>query len=278
MGGATVTEKRPGKGMLVKIEYFTDPLCSWSWGFEPQWRRLRYEFAGQVCWRYRMGGMIPDWGSYSDPMNSVHRPVQMAPQWLEVRHLTGMPVDASVWIADPPQSSYPACVAVKAAELQSPQAAERYLRRLREGVMMHRQNISRREALINSAEEVASEKDVPFVLQQFIDDLNSDKALEAFREDLKIAAYRNIGRFPTLVMQCRGDAVMIVGYRPYSALITALSHLAPSLRPTRSSAGAEDYQSFWGTCSSRELAEAGVVGSDTVIDPAIRVGTPLIPK
>jgi hypothetical protein len=31
---------------LAFIEYFTDPLCSWSWAFEAQWRRLRYECAG----------------------------------------------------------------------------------------------------------------------------------------------------------------------------------------------------------------------------------------
>lgn len=42
----------------------------------------------------------------------------MAPQWIEVHHLTGMPLDPSLWLSDPPASSLPACLAFKAAEQQ----------------------------------------------------------------------------------------------------------------------------------------------------------------
>jgi hypothetical protein len=66
---------------LVEITYYTDPLCCWSWAFEPQWRRLRYEYSGKIKWRYRMGGLLPDWSSFSDPMNDVSRPIQMGPFW-----------------------------------------------------------------------------------------------------------------------------------------------------------------------------------------------------
>src|SRR3546814_17149873 len=45
----------------AEIVYFTDPLCSWSWALEPQWRRLLFTFGDRLYWRYRMGGMIPDW-------------------------------------------------------------------------------------------------------------------------------------------------------------------------------------------------------------------------
>ena len=40
--------------------YYTDPLCCWSWAFEPHWRRLRDEFGGALDCRYRMAGMIED--------------------------------------------------------------------------------------------------------------------------------------------------------------------------------------------------------------------------
>ena len=58
----------------VDVIYYTDPLCSWSWAFEPVWRRLRYELGDQLAWRYRMGGMIPDWRHYADPLNDVASP------------------------------------------------------------------------------------------------------------------------------------------------------------------------------------------------------------
>src|SRR5512143_835188 len=137
-----------GCGAAVAVVCYTDPLCSWSWAFEPQWRRLRFEGGDRLAWRYRMGGMIPDWSRYSDPVNAVSRPLQMAPQWFEVRHVTGMPIDERIWFEDPPASSHPACIAVKAAELQSSEAAELYLRRLREAVMLDRRNIARREILL----------------------------------------------------------------------------------------------------------------------------------
>src|SRR3546814_21038319 len=50
----------------AEIVYFTDPLCSWSWALEPQWRRLLFTFGDRLSWRYRMGGMLPDWTRFSD--------------------------------------------------------------------------------------------------------------------------------------------------------------------------------------------------------------------
>ena len=35
----------------VSIEYVTDPWCPASWAFEGVWRRLRYEYDGEVQWR-----------------------------------------------------------------------------------------------------------------------------------------------------------------------------------------------------------------------------------
>src|SRR5690606_12765756 len=103
----------------VEIEFYTDPLCCWSWAFEPHWRRLRYEYQGKIVWRYRLGGMLPDWKSYNDPINTVSRPIQMGPVWTDASHLSGMPIDSLLWFYNPPESSYPACIAVKCAQLQS---------------------------------------------------------------------------------------------------------------------------------------------------------------
>src|SRR5947209_18180460 len=81
MEGANET----GDETAVFVEYYTDPLCSWSWAFEAQWRRLRYECAGRLSWCYRMGGLIADWQSYEDPLNDISSPAQMGPQWFQDR-------------------------------------------------------------------------------------------------------------------------------------------------------------------------------------------------
>lgn len=216
----------PDRTAPVEIDYFTDPLCCWSWALEPHWRQLRDEFAGQLAWRYRMGGMIDDWQSFRDPLNAIHGPAQMGPHWLYVRQTTGVPLDERLWAEDPPGSSYPACVAFKAAELQGADAGERLLRRLREAAMQERRNIARRDVL----DAVAAEAGLD--VERFRQDFDGEPARDAFRADLKEARYRDIGRFPTLVLQRPGErGVILVGYRPYEALRGALLRLAPELTP-----------------------------------------------
>lgn len=242
----------------VRITYYTDPLCSWSWAFEPEWRRLRYEFGDQLAWGYRMGGMIADWSSYSDPLNDIGGPAQMGPQWFQVGRLTGMPIDARIWQEDPPSSSYLACIAVKAAELQGCEHGERYLRRVREAVMCERRNVTRREVLLAIARELAVDPRSAhgFHVDEFMRALDVGGALEAFRDDLQDAAYRGIGRFPTLILQpADGQGVVITGYRPYPLLRAALAHVAPDLVPTRPAPAEWEYAAYWGRLSARELAE-----------------------
>jgi putative protein-disulfide isomerase len=236
----------------IEVTYFTDPLCSWSWAFEAIWRRLRYELEGRIAWRYALGGMIPDWKSFNDPLHSVHRPAQMGPSWYEVRHLTGMPIDEMIWVEDPPASSYPACMAVKAAGLQGAAVEEACLRRLREAVMLERRNVARREVLTELFNELAGGDG-----GRFRRDVVGSEALEAFREDLKNAGYRNIGRFPAFVLRgAAGRAVLLVGYRPYPVFREALAAVAPDLEPSRTASDPVAYALHWGSITAAEVAEA----------------------
>lgn len=235
----------------LHITYYTDPLCSWSWAFEPQWRRLRYEFGAQIGWRYRMGGLLPDWQKFDDPLNAVSRPAQMGPYWLQVQHLSGMPLDELIWVEDPPASSYPAGLAFKAAELQGAEIAEQYLRRLREGVMLERRNIAHWNVLVELAHEVPG-----MDAARLLADLQDTPATEAFREDLKDVSYREIGRFPTLILRVPdGRATIIVGHRPYDALREAVAYIAPGLEP-HLQPDLVGYVRHWGSLTVAEAAEA----------------------
>ena len=62
-----------------------------------------------------------------------------------------MPCDPRIWTETPLDSTYPACQAVKAAAEQGPQAAYRYLRTLREGIMFGRRKLDHADALIAAA-------------------------------------------------------------------------------------------------------------------------------
>ncbi|WP_162055257.1 DsbA family protein [Pontibacter pamirensis] len=248
------TENQAGS---VEIQVYTDPLCCWSWAFEPQWRRLRYEYSGKIRWRYRMAGMIPNWDSFSDPLNHVTKPLQMGPVWLEAKHLSGMPIDDKVWFNNPPSSSYPACIAVKSAGLQSPEAAEMYLRRVREAIMLHGRNIAKTAVLLEVAKELSEEQPELLVYAEFEQELNGEAARKAFEEDLRQVRYHRITRYPALTINKPGQAgLLIVGYRPYEALVSTLKKVAPELEPTQEAEDAEEYRKFWGGATEREEEEA----------------------
>lgn len=211
----------------IMVVYYTDPLCCWSWALEPEWQRFRRDFADRITWRYRMGGLIRNWQSFSDPLNSVGSPAQMAAYWYQVKQTAGVSLDEAVWEEDPPASSYPACIAFKAAELQGPEAAERYLLRLRKAAMLEGRNIARRDVLRDLAYDVASDPSSGLEMPRFEQDLASDVPAAAFREDLMDTRYRDIGRFPALIMEPPvGRAILMIGYRPYDALASALAHVA----------------------------------------------------
>jgi predicted DsbA family dithiol-disulfide isomerase len=210
-----------------------------------------------------MGGLIADWRSYEDPLNDIRNPAQMAPQWYQIQELSGMPLDDRLWQIDPPASSYPACVAMKAAERQGKAATESYLRRLREAAMIERRNIGRSEVLYEVAQETAN--DGLLDLKRFSDDYRTSGTMESFRQDLRDAAYYGIGRFPTLVMQRNdGRGIVLVGYRPYEALQAALEHLVPGVIQRQEMAPedlAVEYVRYWRRVMARELVE--ILGCDS---------------
>ncbi len=169
--------------MPVEVRYYTDPACSWSWGTEPKLRRLMWEFGDELRFVLVMGGLArqygPDyrdqeWGIGSGPDCFA----DLMSHWLDVTAATGMPIDARIWSQNPIFSTYPACQAVKAAAEQGSDAAYRYLRRVREGLMTERKKLDHAEALIGEAGP--ADLDV----ERFRIDLGSHAITEAFAADL----------------------------------------------------------------------------------------------
>lgn len=242
----------------VEIVYYTDPLCCWSWAIEPQWRKLQYLFANSIHVRYCMSGLLPAWGRFNDALQSVSKPIQMGPVWMEAGHISGMPVHSQIWMENPPASSYLACMAVKCAGLQSTVAAEKYLRRLREAVMIDGKNIAVLSALMEVATGLAEEQARLLNLALFKDDLQNGRGMEAFRSDLQEVQQHGINRFPTLVFRRKNHpSLIITGYRPYPILLEMLQRIHPDIQPAYDHIDPSAYARFWGVTTPRELEEAG---------------------
>jgi putative protein-disulfide isomerase len=245
---------------VIDIVYYTDPLCCWSWGFEPQWRKLRYMYNGHINYRYCMSGLLPGWNTFHDGLNAISRPAQMGPIWMQAAQVSGMPIPDRIWVGKaPPSTSYLSCIAVKCAALQSASLEEDYLRLLRETLMIEGKNIALQSVILQTAETLARQRP-DFNTEQFRLDLQNGQGKEAFRCDLQEAQTHGINRFPTLLFRRKGrPSLMMTGYRPYGALTRILQQIAPELKPVTHTAEEADYQRFWGSITERELAEAKAV-------------------
>ncbi len=156
--------------MTIELRAYTDPTSELSWAAEPQLRRLLWELGDQITVRWVMTGVART----LEPAD--HQRLLAA--WLDVAAESGMPVDPRLWLENPIASSYPACQALIAAREQGPDAAGRYLRRLREALFCERKRIDHADALVAEAGPAGIDR------ERFTVDLRSHAITEAFGADL----------------------------------------------------------------------------------------------
>jgi putative protein-disulfide isomerase len=192
-----------------------------------------WEFEGELEFVWVMAGLARRYdGDYRDEEGGIGSGASWASdlvsQWLEVSALTRMPFDPRIWTENPPASSYPACMAVKAAAEQGPEVAYRYLRRLREGLMLGRRKLDHADSLVAEAGPAGLD------VESFRVDLGSHAITEAFAADLDEvravpAEARSAGKvrttegkdrvaLPSTVFAAEDGPRSLWGPQPYEAL------------------------------------------------------------
>jgi putative protein-disulfide isomerase len=245
--------------MPTRVTYITDPACAASWGVEPMVRRLRADFGDELRFRFVMGGLGREW---QEP--DWHR---LMGGWLRAAEESGMPFDPLIWRDAPLRSSYPACIAMKAAADQSPaDGGAAYLRALREGIFCFRRKLDTTDALVDVAQRTGLNVD------RFKLDLASNATLEAFGMDLEIArdvpdSARAAGAvvtasgkervtFPTLCFTSEdGARHEVYGHRPYGDYRAAAEAAGAAPVATGGKLGAIDALRRFGRMATREVEE-----------------------
>jgi protein-disulfide isomerase-like protein with CxxC motif len=131
------------------------------------------EFGDNISWTYVMGGLARDY------TNTPGARDERLARWLEVADRGGMPIDPRLWRDAAIGSSYPACMAVKAAADQAADGGGRYLRAVREGLLCFRRKLDTTEALVEEARRAGLD------IERFRVDLASNATVEAFGNDLE---------------------------------------------------------------------------------------------
>ena len=169
---------------MVEVDYHTDPACPWSWAAEPRIRALMMEFGGDFRWRLVMGGLAREIAPGLSPRASLPPGVRasLVEEWLRVSADTGAPLDPLTWADGGIRTTYPACMAVRAASEQGTEVSFAYLRRLREGIMCERLKLDHAEALVETARQAGLD------VERFRLGLRSHAITEAFGADLEATA------------------------------------------------------------------------------------------
>jgi predicted DsbA family dithiol-disulfide isomerase len=139
------------------------------------------QFGARLRWTFVMGGLARDLGETSTGGaggGEQQVRAQLIREWLEIAHETRAPLDPLLWVESPIRTSYPACMAVKAAAEQAGDQGYRYLRRLREGLMCERRKLDHVEAFVEEGRAAGLD------VERFRVDLRSHATTEAFARDL----------------------------------------------------------------------------------------------
>ncbi len=241
----------------IEIISFTDPYCTWCWGSEPILRKIQEVYGDQISIRFVMGGLVEDIRNFSDPGAGIggdqwYR--QVAEHWVDASHRHKMPVDEQVYydIKNDVFSTYPACIAFKAGQLQSEEMGNRYLRRLREAASAERLVIQHSDVQVKLAEEIGLDRD------EFLESIQNGKAENAFRQDLQECHRRGVRGFPSFLIRGSGEEVLLHGYTSYQTFESWFKELSNNqINPKKLQAGSTqvfDFISRYGKVATMEVA------------------------
>jgi putative protein-disulfide isomerase len=256
--------------MTIEVRYYTDPVCTWSWGAEPVMRRLAWEFGESLRWRLVMGGLARVYGpDYRDEEGDIGSGpdcfADLMAHWLDVAARTEMPCDPRLWTQNPISSSHPVCMAVKAASEQGENAGLAYTRRVREALMVERRKLDGVEALVAEAGAVGLDS------KRYRIDLESNATIEAFAADfeevrdvpeearaagaVRVTEGRERVAFPSvLFVGPDGRRVGVWGWQPYDEYRQAALVAGAEPATTAVPEPLEAIERF-GRCATREISE-----------------------
>jgi predicted DsbA family dithiol-disulfide isomerase len=179
--------------VAVEIIHYADPWCWWSWGLEPVLQRLKEVYGNQVRVTYKMAGVFDDVKQWMNEYGVEND--QALVNWVkDSSSITRMPTDPSYLVKAGVKSSWPACIAVKAAQLQGEHLAELFYRRLMEEIQVEAKNGSEETIYLQIAKEAGLD---PSQLQK---DAKSQKLLEEFHKDMETMKKHDIN-YLTLVLK-----------------------------------------------------------------------------
>ncbi|SES25479.1 DsbA family protein [Psychrobacillus sp. OK032] len=222
----------------INLYYVTDPICSHCWAIEPVLRRFKEQYGHYFNVHTVMGGLLEKWHDGPiDPANGIYKPADVAGHWREVGEYSRMPIDGSLMIDNPVQSSYPPSRVFKVIQKHhNDKLAYEYLRRAREALFAFNQNISDKSVLIDIVNSIQLDGEA------IVNEAEQPISQQLLNEDFSLVRSLGARGFPTIIMMNEENkGVKIVGGRPFEYYVDGLKQvlnveeLQPKQQPSLSS-------------------------------------------
>ncbi|GIP38984.1 UPF0413 protein YjbH [Paenibacillus sp. J31TS4] len=222
----------------IELYYVTDPICSHCWALEPVLRRFLMQYSEYFTSHTVMGGLLEKWGDGPvDPANGINGPADVAGHWREVGDHSRMPIDGSLMIDNPVESSYPPSRVFKVIQSKHNESlAVDYLRRAREALFAFNQNISHTPVLIEIVNQLGLDGEA------IVKEAEQGTGQSLLEEDFRLASSLGVRGFPTIIlMNEEKKGLKLVGGRPLEHYVAGLKQvlnveeLQPKPQPSFSS-------------------------------------------
>ena len=201
---------------MPHLIYFSDPMCSWCYGFSPVIEDIRRTFGRALPIRVVMGGLRP---GTETPMTEEAK-LEVGNHWVHVHEATGLPFNGAGMAA--PGFVYdtdPAARAVVVARRDGEEMAASFLARTQRAFYGEGRDVTRGETLAEIADEQGLDR------APFLEAWASEEAKQETWRDYAISQRAGVTGFPTLVAGPNDEGVYGVvtrGFAPGEQVVTIL--------------------------------------------------------
>ncbi|MDF1865220.1 MAG: DsbA family protein [Saprospiraceae bacterium] len=193
-----------------KVIYFGDPMCSWCYGFSPEFSDVIKDLEESVDFQFVMGGLRPYNTQKIEELADF-----LKEHWEDVHESSGQPFGYEIledmeFVYD----TEPACRATVTMRQLSPKSEFEFFKAIQKAFYHQNKHTNKTETYLELVEQFGVRK------EDFKNAFESEEMREAVRRDFEYSSEVGVRGFPTVVLQ-KGDQYYLIanGYMKSGVVI-----------------------------------------------------------
>jgi putative protein-disulfide isomerase len=202
---------------VIRLIYVADPMCSWCYGFGPQFSTLLARVT-PFGLRLVMGGLR----AYNTTVMDDALKTTLREHWQHVREASGLPfADNQFARSDFVYDTEPACRAVVTMREQDAERALEYFYAVQAAFYRDGRDVTQGDVLADIAGELGADRAAFAIAWQ------SEAIKEATRQDFALTQRLGVSGFPTVAMEHGGQLFLVAsGFTPAVVLGERIDQIA----------------------------------------------------